>query len=273
MQKPLLIAIALLLFLPNLFNKDIHSTLTYNQKEKFNSQLTYLNTVDKIEQYIDSLAIANHISTNSIAYIELTESVIQDRFYHGFSHFSLNENWIAAFCGKMFEEGLACKVKPEDILQHSNAACSQQSIVIMCLLRKKNISYRKVGFPHHYALEILSNNNWYFVDPDMEPVITREQRMLSSWKHQNDNLKKYYDPSRFNDLDYQFGIGLTAITGSINEVPASNARLFQGATAVLSKIVWMFPLLLLFFKPHFSFRKIFSFNRRIRRTPSVSLAT
>ena len=115
-------------------------------------------------------------------------------------------------------------------MQHSNAACSQQSIVIMSILRKKNISYRNVGFPHHYALEVFSNNNWYFIDPDMEPAITKEQRMLSSWKHQNDYLKNYYDTNRFNDLDYKFGTGLTATTGPINEVPASNARIFQGAT-------------------------------------------
>ena len=190
MQKTLLTALAILLFLPNLFNTDIHTLLSYDKKEKFNSQLAYLNSIEKLERHTDSLALKRNIPVNSFEYTALLESVVKDRFYHGFSHFSLGENWIAAVCGKWVEEGLACKVQPEAIMQHSNAACSQQSIVMMEILRNKNIAYRNVGFPHHYALEVLINNNWNFIDADMEPTITKEQRMMSSWNHQNDKLKK-----------------------------------------------------------------------------------
>lgn len=272
MQKTFLATMAILLLLPNLFNKDIQTQLIYDKKEKFNSQLAYISSISQLEQHIDSIALKKNISTNSFEYTELMESVVADRFYHGFSHFSLSENWIAAVCGKWFEEGLACKVEPEQIMQHSYAACSQQSIVMMALLRNKNISYRKVGFPHHYALETFINKNWYFMDANMEPAIAKEQRMASNWNHQNDQLKKYYDTNRFNDLDYQFGSGIIATNGPVNEVPALNARIFHAVTSILSKILWCFPLLLIFFKTKFSFGPAFMLNIKRRNTAPVSLA-
>lgn len=272
MQKVVLVVLVILLLLPSLFNKDINTRPPYDKKEKFNPQLAHLNTIGKLESYTDSIADNRNISTNSYEYAELLESVVEERFYHGFSHFSLSENWIAALCGNIFEEGLACKVQPDDIMQSSNAACSQQSIVMMAVLRNKNIAYRKIGFPHHYALEILDKGNWYFIDADMEPSITKAERMESSWNHQNDLLKKHYDPNRFSDLDYKFGSNLTAINGPINEIPARNARIFHTASSVLSKILWCLPLLLLLFKSQFSFSRLFtSYNRRRKPVP-VSLA-
>ena len=272
MQKIFLTATAILLFLPNLFHEDIHTIPGYNKKEKFNVHLGYISSIHQLEQHIDSIATKKNISTNSFEYTSLLESVVEDRFYHGFSHFSLNENWIAAVCGKLFEEGLSCKVQPDDIMKHNIAACSQQSIVIMAILRKKNIPYRKVGFPHHYALEASVNNNWYFMDADMEPVMSKEQRMLTNWNHQNDRLKKYYNTNRFNNLDFMLGNGITATVGPVNEVPALNARIFHMVTAILSKIAWCFPLLLIFFKPIFSFRPELSFNMKEENSAPVSLA-
>lgn len=273
MQRVFLVVMSILLFLPNLFHKDINPTPAYDNKEKFNPALAYLNTIGRLEAYTDSLAVKKNIAAGSYEYAELLELVVEERFYHGFSHFSFDENWIAAIGGKFVEEGLACKVKPEDILQNSNAACSQQSIVIMAILRNKNIDYRKIGFPHHYALEVLDKDNWYFIDADMEPAITKTERMESSWKHHNDLLKKHYDTSRFNDLDYKFGSNVTAINGSINEVPARNAKIFHSVTAVFSKILWFVPLLLLIFRSKFSFRKPHGlFVRRTTPAPASLMA-
>jgi hypothetical protein len=272
MQKTLLAAMAIFLFLPNLFNKDIQTPPSYNKKEKFNSQLAYISSIPQLEKYIDSIAANKNISINSFEYTELIESVVKDRFYHGFSHFSLSENWIAAVCGKWIQDGLGCKVQPGDIMQHSYAACSQQSIVIMALLRHKNIPYRKVAFPHHYAVESFVNNNWYFIDADMEPVIAKEERQLSHWNHQNDQLKKYYDTNHFSDLDYKFGSGVIAVNGPINEIPASHVKIFHAVTFVLSKILWCFPFLLIFFKTKFSFRPSFALSIKRRNAVPASLA-
>ena len=272
MVKILLSILAILLFLPNLFDTQIQSLPSYDAKEKFSPRLAYINSIDKLEAHADSIAVQQKICLKSFEYCELLEDIVKERFYHGFSKFSLKENWIAALSGKWLEEGLACKVQPEDIMQHSNAACSQQSIVMMAVLKRKNIPYRKVGFPHHYAMEVLIDNNWYFMDADMEPLITKTERMQHSWNHQNDLLKKYYNTNRFNDLDYKFGSGLTAINGPVNEVPASNAKVFHSVTSVMSKILWCFPLLLLLFNPAISFIPSHNLNTKGRNTPPVSLA-
>lgn len=252
MQKILLAGLSLLLLLPNLFNKEVNPVLHYDHKEKFDASLSRINSVALLEEYTDSIAVSKKIGTDSYEYVELLESVIEERFYHGFSHFTPSENWIAAFTGKFIKEDYACKVQPGEIMEHPNAACSQQALVMMEVLRNKKFSYRSLGFPHHYAMEVLVNKEWYFFDANMEPRITKEQRMLSNWKHQDDKLKQYYDTSRFTDLDYKFGTGLTATAGTINEVPAQKAKAFHIITGIISKIAWLIPLFFVFFRSSFN---------------------
>jgi hypothetical protein len=269
--KGLLIIFSLALLSLNFIDRDINTCLSYNRLENFEPALLRLTSMQKLENYVDSIAAKQKIVPGSYEYVQTSVTVIRKRFYHGFSHFTLSENWIAATSGKYIEEGLACKVRPDEILQHENAACSQQSIVMMALLRKKNIDYRKVGFPHHYALEAKIGNEWYFFDPNLEPVMTKEQRMLASWQHKNDVLKQYYDYKRCKDLDYQFGNAQMATVGPENEVPAPNARMFHSTTAVLSKIAWCFPLLLLLFMRPSPFSFTFPFIAK-RKPVAPSLA-
>ena len=247
MIKTLLIAVSVLLLSLNFIDIDINEQLPYDHKEKFNQNLAYINSTDKLERYIDSNAVAGAVDPRSIEDVDLIVDAIKNRFYHGFSHFSIKENWIAAFSERLIGYGLASKVRPGDILQHPNAACSQQSIVMMDILRRKKISYRNVGFPHHYALEVLVNDKWYYFDPNMEPVLTNTDRLEENWKLSADNLKKFYDTSRFKDLDWKFGKHLTVTKGTINEIPAANAKFFQNATGVISRIAFIFPLLLLYY--------------------------
>ena len=267
MFKTLLLLSSLVLLLPNFFNKDIIASLPYDGKENFDPNLSYLNSINKLSGYIDSIATEKKTPSNSFEYVQIVVTAIRYRFFHGFSHFAMNENWIAALSGKYIEIGLGCKVQPEDIMQHSNAACSQQALVMMAVLRNKNITYRNIGFPHHYAIEVLIDNTWFFFDTNMEPIIPKEQRMASYWKYQPDRLKQFYDHSRFMDLDYKFGIGLTATRGKINELPALNARIFHSCTWLLSKIAWCFPLLLLLYRPAFSFKAPFSIRLAKKNAP------
>ena len=248
MTKPILIAISALLLSLNFIDRDINETLAYDHKEQFDPRLSYLNSINKLEAYIDSNERSGHYSPNSIDYVVTISQAIRNRFYHGFSHFSLNENWIAAFSEKVIGYGLASKVRPEDIMHHSYAACSQQAMVMMAILRKKNISYRSVGFPHHFALEVSINDKWYYFDPNMEPKMTNDERLESHWKCCADNLKKYYDTARFKDLDWKFGKSLLVTTGKVNDTPAGNAKKFQSATAFVSHILWCFPLLLVLYR-------------------------
>jgi hypothetical protein len=251
MNKFLLIALSVLLLAPNFFNEDLNRdayyTPPYDNKEKYDPALGNINTLDKLENYIDHVAGKKQIAPNSLDYVVAIEDVIEKRFYHGFSHLTTAENWIAAVSEKLVGFGLSCKVKPEDIMKHENAACSQQSMVMMEMLNRKKLPWRKVGFDHHYALEVKVNNNWYYFDPNMEPDMREADRLEANWKCCADNLKKYYDTSRFTDLDYKFGLSKKVVIGAVNEKQAANAKLFQSATSVLSKTAWLLPLVVIAF--------------------------
>ena len=248
MTKPILIALSAVLLSLNFINVDINERLPYDHKEQFDPKLSYLNSIDRLENYIDSNEKAGSIKPNTVDYVVTISQAIRNRFYHGFSHFTIQENWIAAFSEKIMGYGLASKVRPDDIMQNAYAACSQQSMVMMAILRRKHISYRNVGFPHHYALEASIQGKWYYFDPNMEPNMTNDERLEENWKCCADNLKKYYDTSRFKDLDWKFGKKLTVTTGTINETPAGHAKMFQSATSIFSRIMWCFPLLIALYK-------------------------
>jgi hypothetical protein len=131
-------------------------------------------------------------------------------------------------------------------MKHPYAGCSQQAMILMEVMRRKGIDYRKIGFPHHYALELRFGSHWYYFDPNMEPVMNLAQRDHQNWKGNSDSLKKYYDKDKYPELSYQLGNNYTVEVGPVNDIPARNLNLFQNITAVLSKTAWCFPLLFLF---------------------------
>jgi hypothetical protein len=261
MKKYYWLLLSVIFLVPNFMNRDINEFLPYNKLEKFDKSLVSLNSISKLEKFTDSIASNRQIKTGSLAYAVMVDSIVSNRFYHGFSHFTLKDNWIAAVGERLTGIGLSAKVDLEDIMKHENAACSQQSMVMMELVHRKGLNYRKVGWPHHYTLETEIDGNWYFFDPNMEPTLTNEQRMEKSWKKQADSIKRYYDTSMHKNLSYPFGVkGIVASIGPINETPARNVRLFQHLTRVLSKTLWLVPLLIFLF--------LFSGLRKKYPTPS-----
>lgn len=248
MLKFLLIALSAFLLIPNFIDKSINETAQFSPKEKFDPKLSEINSIDKLENYTDSVATSKNISVQSINYFVLLESIISDRFYHGFSEYTLKENWVAALSQKMIGYGLDNKVQPNDIMKNQMAACSQQAAVMMAIAKRKKVDYRPVGFPHHYAMEIKEKENWYFFDANMEPSINTTQRLHQSWNAQNDSLKKYYSTSLHTNLGYQFGNKKTANFGSVNDNPAPRLKLFHYITFLLSKLLWCMPLILVFVK-------------------------
>jgi hypothetical protein len=97
-------------------------------------------------------------------------------------------------------------------------------------------------------LEIKNKGVWYYFDPNMEPYMNLAQRRHNSWNESNDSLKKYYDVAKHPNLSYQFGEGKKAEFGPVNEIPAQRLRFFQSTTGILSKLLWCFPLIILFAK-------------------------
>lgn len=244
-MKIFLITVSVLLFIPNFLDIHLEKTPVYDQKELFNPGLAYINSTEKLIGAADSIAKKKNIAHNSLSYAVTVTGILRNRFYHGFSRYPLSENWIAAIGEHFIGYGLASIVKPDDILKYNFGGCSQQSIVLMEVMKRKKVSYRFVGFPHHYATELKFDNNWFFFDPNMEPNIPDSQRLESRWYCCAEILKKYYDTTRFKDLDWKFGNSKVTF-GTENAATAPNAKLFQTATKYLSKTLWLFPLILVF---------------------------
>ena len=247
-MKLTLVAISVLLLLPNFFNIHLEDKPQYDHKEGFNPSLAYINSIPKLIEVSDSIAEKDNIPQGTLTYAVTVSNIIRERFYHGFSRYPLNQNWIAACSEYICGNGLASIVKPDDILKYGYGGCSQQSIVLMEVMKKKNIDYRSVGFPHHFATELKINGNWYFFDPNMEPNILASDRLESKWNGSADSLKKYYDTARFHDMDLIFGKNLKVILGKTNGVNAPNANIFHSATMYLSKTLWLFPLIIVFYR-------------------------
>lgn len=233
-----------LLALPSFLNITPEKPPAYTHSELFDPSLCKLNTIAKLEHYADSQATAQQIQIGSLKYGLQVATILRNRFYHGFSTYSLKENWIASVSQVVFGYGLGNPVLPDDILKHPYAGCSQQAIVLMKVMKDKKIPYRSVGFPHHYATELYFNHNWYYFDPDMEPSIKPRERMEKNWKDTSDYIKKYYHVGE-EKINWALGNALPAKLGSVNASPAPRAAFFQLTTKYLSKILWLLPLLLL----------------------------
>lgn len=247
-MRLLLISLSLLLAIPNFFHTTLETKPLYDHKEKFDPSLSAIDNVEKLIDVADREAVKKGITQGSLQYGVHVAILLRNRFYHGFSLYPMNENWIATTAQRIFGSGLASIVNPDDILKYSYGGCSQQTIVLMEVMKRKNIPYRSVGFPHHYASELNFGGNWFFFDPNMEPTISDSQRIESNWKKSVDSLKKYYDTSRFKDLDWKFGKNLQVKIGKENVQPAPKAMLFQNISRVLSKTIWIIPLMLAFKK-------------------------
>ena len=168
--------LALLLFLPLLFNISLEKKPVYNKKEIFDPSLSNINSVKKLISYSDSIANVNHIKPASLGYGVLVGSILRKRFYHGFSSYTLRQNWLAVITQLFLGRGLAAPVDADEILKYPYAGCSQQAIVMMTVMKEKKVPFRSVGFPHHYATELCFKNNWYFFDSNMEPKIKAKER-------------------------------------------------------------------------------------------------
>ena len=242
-MKFLLISLSALLLLPNFFNVTLEEKPGYNKVEIFDPSLSRINSVQSLMDYTDSIS-QKKFAPNSLQYAMVVSDVLEQRFYHGFSVFSLQKNWIAAVTQYMFGHYVANPVNPEDILKYPYAGCSQQAIVLAEIMKRNKVPYRSLGFPHHYTTELQFNNSWYYFDTDMEPDMTAEDRDLKNWKHDGDSLKKYYHKN-IAAAEWGFGNSQKASVGKIAAKPAPNASLFQNTTKYLSKLLWVFPLIIL----------------------------
>lgn len=220
--------------------------------EEFTPSLSRLNTIDKLVEYCDSIYYSRYGSSNTSNYernyTEVLSSVIRKRFYHGYSHYSFSNNYFAVLFSKATLDGYSAIVVPNDILKHPNAACSQQSIVMMEALHQKGFTTRKVGFKGkksgHFCLEVYYNGSWHFYDTNMEPdaaLLKQYDRPSVAVLAKNHNLLL----NAYHNYTGEFITDLfsTYWYGPVNQFPAPRGIIFQKVSKVFSYSLWLFFLI------------------------------
>lgn len=216
------------------------STIKGNVKESFDPQLLYLNDIEALSNYVDETAQKINIrpEKNKREFIVLVDDIIRQRFYHGYSNFDMSTNYMAYIMSKIFWDDLSAIVIPEDILKYPNAACSQQTILFMEILKKKEILCRAARLKGHCAVEVFYKNSWHFFDSNIEPKTHNIFPMPSINEIRQDKelrqlIYKYkLDSAKIEDIfsDYH--------PSKNNEFIASKMYLFQIVTKFLSDWLW-----------------------------------
>lgn len=231
-----------------------HEIPVYNGKEEFDHSLVKLNSVSKLEAYCDSIFEERRLTNGLYAFEEnyplIANSVVSKKFFHGYSSYGYSHNFMALVLEPLTGKWASAIVIPDDIMKYPYAACSQQSIVIMELLRRKGFAVRKVGFDGgkkyggHFCFEVYYNNNWHFFDTNQEPkaeVLAKYNRPGIDFIAKNDAvLTAAY--SHWNNPDKVRGLFKSYFYGKVNTFEAPNAIIYQRATKFLSTTLWMFLL-------------------------------
>jgi hypothetical protein len=222
-----------------------------DREEAYDPALIRLSSLDKLEQYCDSIyadrAATNSQGTFETVYTDIVSNVVRNRFFHGFSYYGYDNNYLAILISRVTIPGISALVIPNEILKYPYAACSQQSLVMMEVLKHRGFKTRKVGFDNktpyggHFAFEVYYEGAWHFCDPDMEPdktVLQAYNRPDIDFLVANKNvLLQAYNRYPKEKILAVFG---SYFHGSVNEFPAPHAYIFQRVTNFLSYTIWLF---------------------------------
>ena len=147
-------------------------------RDTYDPALGRLNSLKKLESYVDSLAGEKGLTPDSIPdYINLADSVVRMRFYYGLQNYRFSENYLTNLAGKYLWSHIGAKVDPDHILNGQKAYCSPSSIVFQELLRRKGFDFRTVKLEVHFCTEVLIDGSWGFYDVSYKPFFGRNPRL------------------------------------------------------------------------------------------------
>jgi hypothetical protein len=237
-------------FIINIFTSEkVHDNAP--KDELFNPSLIRINSIELATSYVDSIYRLNKCTNFDTAkYVQIVSRFTKERFYHGLTHYSVSENWIASLSGKLLWSHMSAIVNPNDILKYPKGLCSQQAIIFMEILKGKHINVRSVGLgykegPGHFLCEVHYNNSWRLHDVTMEPKwekIDNIHRSMDHYLQHKDSLYIAYE-SRLN-LEVFNKLTEKVVYGNVNEFPAKNMLLFHIATKIITYLLPIVFLLL-----------------------------
>ncbi|MDF2452272.1 MAG: hypothetical protein K0S26_1776 [Bacteroidota bacterium] len=233
------------------FIKKAVSESSKTKNELFKPELIRFDNSQKLIYGIDSIYMMRLTSDifDTALYVQTASDFVKNRFYHGLATYSITDNWIAYLAGKLFWPHFSAIVKPDDLLKHGDGLCSQQTIVLLDVLRKKGITFRTVGLgykegPGHFLSEIKYDGKWHLHDVTKEPEwnkIVNHHLSLDYYLMNKDSLYVAYEGKLSRPV---FNKILEKVEyGKVNEFPAKNMLLFHNGTLFL---MYVLPLIFLF---------------------------
>lgn len=221
--------------------------ILFQPHELYNPDLQVIDNVNQIIEKIQSYQSSSRI-TDTLLFVKKTSEFVKNKFVHGLANYSLTENWIAYLLGKTVWSHFSAIVDPEDIIKHSEALCSQQTIVFMEILKRKHINFRTVGLgfkegPGHFLCEVHYQSQWHLYDVTLEPQwkkVKNEHEELQYYLSNKDSLYQIYSHKIKRNV---FDKLLEQIKyGEPNEFPAKKMIIFHKLTKV---IIIILPILFL----------------------------
>jgi hypothetical protein len=164
------------------WQKDLGDNTLYttsNLQEKFNPNLSYINTISKLEKYFFSEIERNKLQDRQI--VSFADNLIRERFSHHDYFIQPKDNWVLhvfnSFTRHRNNSTLLSSVNPNYIIKFNGAICNQQSLIFQHLMKASDIEYQSVLFnvprsPEpfgHFASAAKIDNQWIFVDTNLEP--------------------------------------------------------------------------------------------------------
>jgi hypothetical protein len=225
--------------------ENVNSNIIF---EKYDKDLISINSIEKLDSVVNLDLAKFGDTTKTILFID---ELLKRRFYHSYSEFSLNDNWIAVVCGEFLWGNFKFPVGPDDILKYPMAACSQQGILFQDQLHKLNIPFETIAFKTyrnnkefgHYAVSAFYHNQWHFYDTNQEPVIV-DSTMPSIEKIIKTKLyeKMYISPT---NISTQFFFKTKSYRRSHHNA-YSAPRMYQFHKVSLFLSNWLWLILLVF---------------------------
>jgi hypothetical protein len=234
------VAVIGLIIIPNFFgyppaSAAEHAKITKHLTEAFDPGFAKkITTMDALVRYIDT---SYKEKRNTEAFLNYISAVVSSRFYHGYTYYTMSDNWVAALAGKLIWKDLSAIVIPDDILRHYRAACSQQEIIMVECVKHFGMDYRQIFFDHHFAAEVKIGGKWHYVDVNQE--IKAGDKSLEDLINNGTLYSLYRNKIPANEIQTMLG---HPRYGKINSQSAPKAELFQEVTGWISR--FFFPALL-----------------------------
>lgn len=221
--------------------------------ELFDKNLEFLDSQDKLKKYFQEQIQERKFSDMEV--VILADDLLRQRFKHGDTVVDPKDNWLLYIfnylSGNWGNSLYTSALNPDVILKSSYAICNQQAIIFQGLMQSMGFEYLSINFNvpssktdfGHFASGVKIENNWYFVDTDIEPSYDRSDatvipKLLSG------------DVELFNTLYPVWGVpeipSGSIYSSSLNEFPAKRGKFLQDFTYLSSNYAWIIWLIFYF---------------------------